>query len=186
MAGTHERLQRVSATAQRLAHRHRGEPFEASALIAAPPRRVLDVLSDTACIRLWFPIPCEFDDGETRLRSGGSYRVSGRLAGRTVHGQLSVFEGSAEHVAIRLAGPVVFDLDAVLSTVDRATVDVPGEPPLRAESVATAATRADVTMSVHPGGGFASRVLTPAASALLRSGALARTVDAIRVIAEDG
>ena len=168
MTGHHGGLARVAATANRLAHRHhRGDAFVASEHIAATPQRVLDVLSDPRAIKRWFPLPCEFDDDVDRLRAGGSYKTHGRLAGRSLHAELQVLKGDERHIAVRLSGPVVLDLSAELA----------------AEGVGT---RAKIVASVHSGGGLSGKLLTPAASALLRGGALEHTVAAIRTEAESG
>ena len=167
MTGHQGGLARVAATAGRLAHRHhRGDPFVASADIAATPRRILEVLSDPHAVKRWFPLPCEFDDHVDRLRPGGRYRTHGRLAGRQLHAELHVLEADERHIAVRLEGPVVLDLSAELTGAE-------GAP-----------TQAQIVASVHSGGGLSGKLLTPAASALLRAGALERTVADIRAEAE--
>ena len=164
----HGGLARVAATASRLAHRHhRGDPFVAEEHIAATPQRILDVLSDPHAVKRWFPLPCDFDDDVDRLRAGGSYRTHGRLAGRALHAVLEVLEADEDHIAVRLSGPVVLDLSAELRR----------EP---------SGTRARIVASVHSGGGLSGKLLTPAAAALLRGGALERTIGAIRAEAEAG
>ena len=168
MTGQQGGLARVAATAGRLVHRHhRGEAYVATEQIAATPQRILEVLSDPQAVKRWFPLPCEFDDDVERLRAGGSYRTHGRLAGRSLHAELRVLEADERHIAVRLSGPVVLDLSAELA----------GD---------TAGTQARIVASVHSGGGLSGKLLTPAASALLRAGALERTVAAIRAEAETG
>ena len=168
MSGHHGGLARLAATAGRLAPRHnRGDAFVASQHIAATPRRVLEVLSDPHAVKRWFPLPCEFDDDVDRLRAGGSYRTRGRLAGRSLHAELQVLEDDERHIAVRLSGPVVLDLSAELTSEGSGT-------------------RARVVASVHSGGGLSGKLLTPAASALLRAGALEHTVAAIRAESETG
>jgi carbon monoxide dehydrogenase subunit G len=168
MTGHHGGLARVAATAGRLAHRHhRGDAFVASEHIAATPQRILEVLSDPHAVRRWFPLPCDFDDEVERLCAGGSYKTHGRLAGRSLHAELEVLEDDERHIAVRLSGPVVLDLSAELTSEG-------------------AGTRARIVASVHSGGGLSGKLLTPAASALLRAGALERTVAAIRAEAETG
>lgn len=154
-------LSRIAASAGRLAHRHRGEPFTASEHFEATPSKMLHVLSDPDSVRRWFPLHCEFEPGVERLRAGQSYPTTGRLAGRTLHGELTVLEATERHIAIRLLGPVVFDLDAVLHAAGDGT-------------------DADIQVSVHSGGGLSGRLLTPAANALLHAGAVGHTVAAIR------
>ncbi len=156
----------MAASAGRLAHRdHRGDAFVASEHIAASPERVLEVLSDPHAVKRWFPLPCDFEDDIDRLRAGGCYRTRGRLAGRSLHADLRVLEADEQHIAVRLSGPVVLDLTAELTREDSGT-------------------RARIVASVHSGGGLAGKLLTPAASALLRAGALGHTVAAIRLEAE--
>lgn len=165
MAARHDRAASARTGVAHWAGRHRGEPVHASESIAAPPARVLAVLSDPASMRRWFPVAFEFEPRIDKLVAGHEYPVSSRLAGRALHSRLDVLAGDVEHVVVRVAGPVVFDLDV------RLTGD---------EGI----THADVTVSVHSGGGLGGRLLTPAAAALLRSGALTRTIAAVRAEAE--
>ena len=168
MTGHQSGLARVAATAGRLAHRHhRGDAFVASEHIVATPQRILEVLSDPRAVKRWFPLPCEFDDDVDQLRAGETYKTHGRLAGRSLHADLRVLEGDERHIAVRLSGPVVLDLSAELVPDDTGTV-------------------ARIVASVHSGGGLSGKLLTPAASALLRAGALEHTAAAIRTEAESG
>ena len=168
MSGHHGGLARVAATAGRLAHRHhRGDAFVADEHIAATPQRILEVLSDPDAVKRWFPLPFDFDDDVGSLRPGGSYGVHGRLAGRSLHARLQVLEGDERHIAVRLTGPVVLDLSAELTG-------------------GASGTAARILASVHSGGGLSGKLLTPAAAALLRAGALERSVAAIRAEAEVG
>lgn len=167
MGSHHGGLSRAKATAERLTHRHhKGDGYAAREHIAATPARILEVLSDPQAVRRWFPIPCEFEDEVDRLRAGESYRTTGRLAGRHVHADLRVLEASEQHVKVSLVGHVVFDLDVDLSPNGSGT-------------------DADIRVGVHSGGGLSGRLLTPAASAMLRAGALGHTVAAIRAEAEE-
>ena len=120
-----------------------------------------------SAVKRWFPVPCEFDEDVDRLRAGGSYKTHGRLAGRSLHAVLQVLEGDERHIAVRLSGPVVVDLSAELAADG-------------------AGTRARIVASVRSGGGLSGKLLTPAASALLRAGALEHAVAAIRTEAESG
>ena len=166
MSGQHPKLARVAASAGRLTHRHhRGDAFTASEHIAAPPARVLAVLSDPEAVKRWFPLPCAFEEDVDQLRAGEVYKTSGRLAGRSLRADLSVLEADESHIAVRLTGPVVLDLTAVLTP-------------------AGTGTDALIKAWVHSGGGLAGKLLTPAASALLLAGALTHTVAAIRAEAE--
>lgn len=166
MGSHHGGLARARATAERLTHRHhKGDAYAAHEHIAATPARILEVLSDPHSVRRWFPVPCDFEDDVGRLRAGESYRTTGRLAGRHVHADLRVLEASERRVSVSLVGHVVFDLDVELSPNGSGT-------------------DADIRVAVHSGGGLSGRLLTPAASALLRAGALGHTVNAIRAEAE--
>lgn len=166
MGSHHGGLARAKATAERLARRHhKGDAFTAHEHVAATQGRILDVLSDPEAVRRWFPVPCEFEDEVGRLQAGKSYRTTGRLAGRHVHAELHVLEADEQRVRVSLVGHVIFDLDVELSPNGSGT-------------------DADIRVAVHPGGGLSGRLLTPAASALLRAGALGRTVHAIRAEAE--
>lgn len=168
MTGQHPKLARVAASAGRLTHlHHRGDAFTASEHIAAPPARVLAVLSDPEAVRRWFPLPCAFEEDVDRLRAGEVYKTSGRLAGRSLRAELSVLEADESHIAVRLSGPVIFDLTALLTP-------------------AGAGTDAEIRAWVHSGGGLSGKLLTSAASALLLAGALTHTVAAIRAEAETG
>ena len=125
------------------------------------------MVSDPARIRRCLPLPFEFDEPVERLQAGNSYKTTARLAGRHMHCDLRILHADAEHIAITLVGPLIFDLHADL------------EP-------AGGGTRADVRADVHSGGGLSGKLLTGAAAALLRAGALGRTVAAIRREVERG
>lgn len=166
MGSHHGGLARAKATAERLAHRHyKGDAYAANEHVAASPARILEVLSDPEAVRRWFPVPCEFEDSVDRLQAGRTYRTTGRLGGRHVHADLQVLEAGEQRVRVSLVGHVIFDLDVELSPNGSGT-------------------DADIRVAVHSGGGLTGRLLTPAASALLRAGALGRTVHAIRDEAE--
>jgi len=162
-------LSRARATAERLTHHrhHKADGFTAHEHIAASPARILEVLSDPESVRRWFPVPFDFRDDVRRLAAGGTYATTGRLAGRHVHADLRVLEASEQRVKVSLSGHVIFDLDVDLAPNG-------------------AGTDADVHVGVRSGGGLSGRLLTPAASAMLRAGALGHTVAAIRGEAEQG
>jgi polyketide cyclase/dehydrase/lipid transport protein len=132
--------------------------WTATTTTAARPEDVLDVLTDPDACARWAPLPFDVDelDGR-RLATGSRARVSGKLAGRRVGFDIDVHEASDSGLSLAARGPVGFDVDYELAPVD-------GGSQVRA------------SVSVHPSGGLAGRLLAQATSALLSAGALEAAV----------
>ena len=128
--------------------------WTATATTAARPEDVLDVLCDPDAAARWAPLPFEVEelDGR-RLESGSRARVSGRLAGRRVGFDLEVHEASGHGLTLAADGPVGFDVDYRLSSVEGGS-------------------EVHASVSVRPSGGIVGRLLAEATSALLSAGAL--------------
>jgi hypothetical protein len=128
--------------------------WTATATTAARPEDVLDVLCDPDAAARWAPLPFEVEelDGR-RLESGSRARVSGKLAGRRVGFDLEVHEASGHGLTLAADGPVGFDVDYRLSSVEGGS-------------------EVHASVSVRPSGGIVGRLLAEATSALLTAGAL--------------
>ena len=98
------------------------------------------------------PFEVEELDGR-RLESGNRARVSGKLAGRRVGFDLEVHEASGHALTLAADGPVGFDVDYRLSSVEGGS-------------------EVHASVSVRPSGGIVGRLLAEATSALLSAGAL--------------
>jgi Polyketide cyclase / dehydrase and lipid transport len=128
--------------------------WTATATTPARPEDVLDVLCDPDAAARWAPLPFEVEelDGR-RLESGSRARVSGKLAGRRVGFDLEVHEASGHGLTLAADGPVGFDVDYRLSSVEGGS-------------------EVHASVSVRPSGGIVGRLLAEATSALLSAGAL--------------
>jgi uncharacterized protein YndB with AHSA1/START domain len=132
--------------------------WTAATTVEAPPRDVLDVLTDPDAVARWAPVPFDVDDLRGgRLLAGSCARVSGRLAGRRVGFDVQVHEADDRGLALSAEGPV--DLDVAYELAPTA-----GGSEVRA------------SVSVRPGRGLTGRLLAEATSALLSAGALQAAV----------
>jgi Polyketide cyclase / dehydrase and lipid transport len=132
--------------------------WETQATVPGSPSSVLDVLTEPDAIAGWTPVPFEIVSlGDRRLRAGSRARVAGRLAGRIVEFEVTVFEASGERLALAADGPISIDVHYVLRPV-------PGGSDVRA------------SVSVD-GRGLFGRVLASATEALLAAGALRTALD---------
>jgi hypothetical protein len=129
------------------------------------PKRVLELLTDPDACERWSPVAfdIEYLDG-TRLSSGDRVRLAGRIAGKTVAFDVEIHEADDRRLALRASGP--FDIAASYEAVPRGA-----RTELRAE------------VSVE-GSGFAGRLMSRAAHALLASGGLDSTLARIAREAE--
>jgi uncharacterized protein YndB with AHSA1/START domain len=135
--------------------------WTATTTTAARPAEVLDVLTDPDSVRRWAPVAFELAELEgDRLRAGGTARVCGRLAGRSVGFEVEVSEADERGLALRASGPVGFDVAYEL------------EP-------TPAGSQVRASVSVHPSRGIAGRILAEATGALLTAGALEAAVSRI-------
>jgi hypothetical protein len=129
------------------------------------PKRVLELLTDPDACERWSPVTfdIEYLDG-SRLTSGARARLAGRIAGKTVAFDVEIHEADDRRLALRASGP--FDIVASYEAVPRG-----GRTELRA------------AVSVE-GTGFAGRLMSRAADALLAAGALDSTMSRIARAAE--
>lgn len=142
--------------------------FTAKTTVKAPPRHVLDLLTDPEAIHDWSPIPFELEELDgLRLEAGSVARVSGSLAGRRVGFDVEVHAADDDCLQLTAAGPIALDVLYELEPVEggsevKASVDVRG------------------------GSGLTGRLLAAATSALLKGGALELAAGRIARAAEAG
>jgi hypothetical protein len=132
--------------------------WETQTTVPGSPSAVLDLLTEPEAIAEWAPVPFEILslDGR-RLYTGSRAQVAGRLAGRPVEFEITVFEASGERLALAADGPISIDVQYVVRPV-------PGGSDVRA------------SVSVE-GRGLFGRVLAGATEALLAAGALRSSLD---------
>ena len=120
------------------------------------PERVLELLTDpTACER-WSPVAFDLDGAEAeRLMPGDRVRLGGRIAGRSVGFDVHILEADDRRLELEASGPIHIAAEYEAR---------PGGCGARTELTAS--------VSVRSKGGLAGRVLTGAAEAMLRAGAL--------------
>jgi hypothetical protein len=132
--------------------------WETNATVPGPPSAVLALLTEPEAIALWSPVPFEvvsLDD--RRLRTGSRAQVVGRLAGRVVEFEVTVFEASGERLVLSADGPISIGVRYVLR-------------PFTGGS--------DVRASVSVDGrGLFGRLLAGATEALLAGGALRNSLE---------
>ncbi|MBV9802831.1 MAG: SRPBCC family protein [Solirubrobacterales bacterium] len=132
--------------------------WETQTVVPGSPSAVLELLTEPEAIAEWAPIPFEIVSlGERRLGTGSRARVAGRLAGRAVEFDVTVFEASGERLALAADGPISIDVQYVVHAV---------------------AGGSDVRASVSvEGSGLFGRVLASATEALLAAGALRNSLE---------
>ena len=129
--------------------------------VAADPKVVLDLLTDTDACRRWAPVPFDLDDATcTRLAAGARMRISGQLVGRRVGFDVEVHEAADGRLALSAHGPVAMD------------VAYEAKPAKGGSEVCA-------SISVRSGGGLFGRMFESATTALLQAGALGAAVDRI-------
>jgi carbon monoxide dehydrogenase subunit G len=130
------------------------------------PKRVLELLTDPDACERWSPVAfdIEYLDGG-RLISGARARLAGRIVGKTVAFDVHIEAADDRRLALRASGP--FDIVASYEAVPSG-----------------ARTELHAAVSVEGGGGFAGRLMSRAADALLAAGALDSTMSRIAREAE--
>ena len=132
--------------------------WETQTTVPGSPSAVLELLTEPDGIATWAPISFEILSlAERRLSTGSRARVAGRLAGRAVEFEVTVFEASGDRLALAADGPISIDVQYVVH-------QVPGGSDVRA------------SVSVE-GRGLFGRVLASATEALLAAGALRTSLD---------
>ena len=132
--------------------------WETHTTVPGSPSDVLELLTEPDAIAGWSPIPFEIVSlDQRRLRAGSRAQVAGRLAGRPVEFDVTVFEATGERLTLAADGPISIDVEYVLRPV-------PGG--------------SDVQASVSVDGqGLFGRVLATATEALLAAGALRSSLE---------
>jgi hypothetical protein len=128
--------------------------YTATIETAAPPERVLAVLTDPEAIRDWAPVPFELDGmDEPALRAGSEARVSGSLAGVRVGFDVQVHAADSEGLRLSAEGPVALDVAYALRRL-------------------AAGSEVSASVSVGRTRGLTARLVGKATEALLAAGAL--------------
>ena len=130
------------------------------------PKRVLELLTDPDACERWSPVAFDIDglDG-TRLTAGTRARLAGRIAGKTVAFDVRIDEADERRLELTASGP--FEIAARYEAVPHG-----------------ARTELHAAVSVGGGGGFAGRLMSRAADALLAAGVLDSTMSRIAREAE--
>ena len=130
------------------------------------PKRVLELLTDPDACERWSPVAFDIDglDG-TRLTAGTRARLAGRIAGKTVAFDVQIDEADERRLELTASGP--FEIAARYEAVPHG-----------------ACTELRAAVSVGGGGGFAGRLMSRAADALLAAGVLDSTMSRIAREAE--
>ena len=130
------------------------------------PKRVLELLTDPDACERWSPVAFDIDglDG-ARLTAGTRARLAGRIAGKTVAFDVRIEEADERRLELTASGP--FEIAARYEAVPRG-----------------ARTELRAAVSVAGGGGFAGRLMSRAADALLAAGVLDSTMSRIAREAE--
>jgi Polyketide cyclase / dehydrase and lipid transport len=132
--------------------------WETQATVPGSPSAVLDLLTEPEAIAEWAPVPFEIVSlAGRRLDTGSRARVAGRLAGRAVEFEVTVFEASGDRLALAADGPISIDVQYVVRPVPEGS-----------------AVRASVSVE---GRGLFGRVLASATEALLAAGALRSSLE---------
>ena len=120
----------------------------------ASPGQVLEVLTDPDAIRLWSPIDFEVEEiAGSRLATGDTARVTGRVAGVRVGFDVEVYAADEDGIRLSADGPIGIDVRYDLAP-------------------AVSGSEVTATVSLRRGGGITGRLISQATSALLSAGAL--------------
>ena len=134
--------------------------------VGAAPEHVLDLLTDVDACDAWSPVRFEVDGtGPTRLRTGSTTTVSGRLAGRRISFRVNILQADSERLVVRALGPIEMDVRYVVGR-------------------ASEGSQVDAEITVRGGGGCGGGLAARATSVLLCAGALDRTLARIASEAE--
>ena len=120
------------------------------------PERVLELLTDPEACERWSPVAFDVDgvDAE-RLAPGDRVRLGGRIAGRSVGFDVHILEADDHRLELEASGPI-----HIAAEYEARPGGCGGRTELRA------------SVSVKSQGGLAGRLLSGAAEAMLRAGAL--------------
>ena len=131
--------------------------WETQTTVPAPPSAVLELLTEPRAIARWAPVPFEVVSIDDRLRTGSRAQVAGRVAGRLVEFDVTVFEASGERLSLAADGLISIGVEYALRPV---------------------AGGSDVRASVSVAGcGLVGRALAAATEALLAAGALRSSLE---------
>jgi hypothetical protein len=134
--------------------------------VDAAPEHVLDLLTDVDACDAWSPVHFEVDGvGPTRLRTGSTTTVSGRLAGRRVEFRVKILQADSERLVLRAIGPVEMEACYVVGPSSEGS-------------------HVDAEITVRRGGGCTGGLAARATSVLLCAGALDHTLARIAREAE--
>jgi hypothetical protein len=126
--------------------------------VETDPERVLELLTDPAACERWSPVPFELEGlEERRLAAGAKLRLGGRIAGRSVGFDVHIPEAAAQRLQLEASGPF----------------QIAAEYEARPGGAGGTELHASVSVS---GGGLKGRLMSRAAEALLRAGALDATL----------
>jgi hypothetical protein len=132
--------------------------WETQTTVPGSPSAVFELLTEPHASASWAPVPFEIVSlKDRRLCTGSRARVAGRLAGRAVEFEVTVFEASGERLTLSADGPISIGVQYILRPVA-------GGSDVRA------------LVSVE-GRGLFGRVLASATEALLAAGALRASLD---------
>ena len=137
---------------------HQMRTWDTAIRVPGSPSDVLELLTEPDAIAGWAPVPFEIVSLRgRRLVTGTRARIAGRLAGRAVEFDVTVFEASGERLTLAAHGPISIGVQYVVQAVSggsdvRATVSVDGR-------------------------GLFGRVLASATEALLAAGALRASLE---------
>jgi uncharacterized protein YndB with AHSA1/START domain len=132
--------------------------WTATTVVDAPPREVLDLLTDPGAAARWSPVPFEVDGlGGDRLAAGARARLTGSLAGVRVGFDVEVHEAGPERLALSASGPIGMDVLYELRPEGRGS-------------------EVHASITIRPVRGLRGRMFATATDALLGAGALRTAV----------
>ena len=137
---------------------HQMRSWDTAITVPGSPSDVLELLTEPEAIARWAPVPFEIVSLRgRRLVTGSRARIAGRLAGRAVEFEVTVFEVSGGRLALAADGPISIGVQYVVREVSGGS---------------------DVRASVSVDGrGLFGRVLASATEALLAAGALRSSLE---------